>query len=141
MAYWQVMLLILPAGGILLLAVLSRARKGRSRRQRDFTRRLETLLLAGEEIQIICGTSGRWILTNKRLILEEGEAFAAFPLGKIQKVSGLDPSGKATVAAGKMQVLTVKLPDRELTLRRRAPEFEPLVKGLKAGVSAAKKKK
>ncbi len=122
--------------------ISSYIRKFRLRKERDFTRRIETLLLPKEEIKTVCsGKSGRWILTNKRLILEAGEGFTAFPFQKIKKVSGVDETGKTTVAAGKMAVLTVKTDDREFTLHRKNGDFTDFVKGLKAGVSRTKPKK
>ncbi len=139
---WQYPLLIIPAACVLLLVILSSVRKARLRQERDFTRRLETLLLPRETVKAVCpGHHGRWVLTSSRLILEAGEGFTAFPFAKIKKVTGVDESGKATVAAGKMAVLTVKTADQEFTLHRKGGEFTDLVKGLKAGVSRAKKKK
>ncbi len=139
MSKWQYLLLMIPAVCVLLLVVLSYVRKFRLRQERDFTRRIETLLLPKEEIKTVCpGKNGRWILTSQRLILEAGEGFTAFPFQKIKKVSGVDETGKATVAAGKMTVLTVKTEDREFILHRKGENFTEFVKGLKAGVSRAK---
>ncbi len=139
---WQYFLLAALAAGFVLLMFYAALRKRRFRKERDFTRRLETLLHPKEEIKVICpGKPGRWILTNQRLILEAGEGFTAFPFAKIKKVSGEDDNGKTTVAAGKMAVLIVKTADQDFTLRRGDENFTELVKGLKAGVSRTKPKK
>lgn len=141
MQQWQYFLLIILAFAGLGAIAGSYLAVAKLRKQRDFTRRLETLLQPKEAVKVVCpGIKGRWILTNKRLILENGTRFDAFPFAKIGKVSGEDSFGKATVAAAKMQVLMVKTPDRELVLKRKNEDFTELVKGLKAGVSAAKKK-
>ncbi len=142
MQQWQYLLLtVLSFAGLGAIAGSAFA-VAKLRKQRDFTRRLETLLQPRETVQVICpGPKGRWILTNKRLILEHGDRFDAFPFEKIRKVSGQDEAGKATVAAVKMQLLTVKAGEREFALKRKNDDFTELVKGLKAGVSAAKAKK
>lgn len=139
---WQYVLLAILLLLLFILWVFGKVRQFRLRRERDFTRRLETLLLPKEEISAICsGPHGRWVLTNKRLIMEAGEGFTAFPFSKIKKVSGVDKTGKATVAAAKMAVLTVKTADQEFTLPRRGKgDFTALVKGLKVGVSREKSK-
>ena len=141
MSDWQFLLLIILAFAGLGAIAGSALAVARLQKQRDFTRRLETLLQPRETVQVICpGTKGRWILTNKRLILEKYNRFDAFPFQKIQKISGQDETGKVTVAAGKMRLLTVRVGEKELTLRRKNEDFTVLVKGLKAGVSAARKK-
>lgn len=142
MLEWQYLLLGAILLLIFLLWIVSKIKKFRLRKERDFTRRLETLLLPKETVSAICpGPHGRWVLTNKRLIMEAGEGFTAFPFSKIKKVSGADETGKATVAAAKMAVLTVKTADQEFTLSRtRKGDFTGLVKGLKAGISREKSK-
>ncbi len=137
--YWLLAILLLL---LLFLWVTVKINRLRLRKKRDFTRRLETLLLPKEELRALCpGPHGQWVLTNQRLIMEAGEGFTAFPFSKIKKVSGVDETGKATVAAAKMAVLTVKTADQEFYLpRRKKGDFTQLVKGLKAGVSREKSK-
>ncbi len=141
MQQWQYFLLAgLFLAGLAAITASSLA-AAKKRRQRDFTRRLETLLQLKETIQVICpGPKGRWILTNKRLILENGQRFDAFPFEKISKITGEDETGKATVSAAKTHLLTVKTGDKTMTLWRRNDDFTDLVKELRSGVSAAKKK-
>lgn len=142
MLQWQYLLLGTILFSAFLLWVIAKVKKFRLRRERDFTRRLETLLLPKETVSAVCpGPQGKWVLTNKRLIMEAGEGFTVFPFGKIKRVSGVDKTGKATVAAGKMNVLTVKTADQEFTLPwSRKGDFTGLVKGLKTGVSREKSK-
>lgn len=138
----QYLLLMGIAAAFLLIKLCVALVKRKKRRQRDFTRRLETLLQPDEDISVVCPSpQGRWILTNKRLIMEAGEAFTAFPFKKIKKVSGVDETGKGTVAAAKMAVLTVKTAGQEFTLRRKGEDFTDFVKGLRTGVNRAKPKK
>ena len=78
---------ILAAAALVLLAVRSSLRARRERKQRDFTRTLETVLLPKETVKVICPQKkGRWILTNKRLLLEEMGGFHAIPLDKIKSI-------------------------------------------------------
>lgn len=142
MIEWQYLLLGTILFLMILLWIVVKIKKFWLRKERDFTRRLETLLLPKEEISAICpGPHGRWVLTNKRLIMEAGEGFTAFLFSKINKVSGVDKDGKATVAAAKMAVCTVKAADQEFTLRRtKKGDFVGLVKGLRARVNREKSK-
>lgn len=138
----QYLLLMGAVAAFLLIKLCAVLIKRKKRLQRDFTRRLETLLQPGENIKVICPShQGRWILTNKRLIMEAGEAFTAFPFKKIKKVSGVDENGKGTVAAAKMAAVTVKTADQEFTLRRKGEDFTDFVKRLRTSVSRAKPKK
>ena len=128
-----VLLLVLTAG------ILSAQRKRRARKQRDFTRRLETVLQPKEEIKVVCpDRGGSWILTNKRLIIENGEGFVAYPFSKIESVSGVTSDGKKTTSPAKMTSVTVKA-GKEHTLHNHGGEFVELVKELKK--KTAKKKK
>lgn len=127
---------------LFLLWLLTKIRQYRRRKQRDFERSLGTLLLPEETVKAICkAPHGCWVLTSKRLIIQSGERFTAFPFGNIKKVSGVDKTGKAVVAAGKMACVTVKTTDDQVfTLSRRKGDFDSLVKGLKTGVSREKSK-
>ena len=59
------------AAVVFLLWALSKVRKAKDRRRRDFARKLETVLQPKETVTVICPQrSGRWILTNKRLLLD-----------------------------------------------------------------------
>ena len=131
---------LLPILALLLLAavILSAERKRRIRKQRDFTRRLETVLQPKEEIKAVCPSrGGSWIVTNKRLILENGEGFLAWPFSKIKSVTGITPEGKKTTSAARMASVTIKT-TQEYTLHNQGDAFVELVKELKK--KTAKKK-
>lgn len=131
----------LAAAALLLGLLLLRAgRTAKRLRDRDFTRRLETVLKPRETVKTVCPEKGgRWVLTSERLLLEQGDAFFAIPFGRVKKVTGVDETGKATVAAAKMAVLTVHA-EEEHVLHRSGEDFTDLVKGLKAGVSRERRK-
>ena len=135
---WQYCLLILPLGVAVALA-RSALKKRRMRRERDFTRRLETLLRPRETVKVICPSpSGHWVLTSARLLLESGEGFTAIPFGKIKSLKGQDKAGKTTTSPTKMVSLTVKA-QADHTLRSSAPEFVLLAKLLRDRVQKQKK--
>ena len=137
---WQFLLTALLLA-VLLGILRSWTVKRRRREEREFTRRLETLLLPREKVKVICPSrQGRWVLTSTRLLLEEGEGFLAIPFAKIQSLRGVDGAGKTTAAVSKMTALTVKA-ETEHTLKNTSAEFAPLVKELKAQVSKRKAKK
>ena len=128
---WQY-LLVIAAGVVLLLAIRSAVIKRRNRLERDFTRKLETLLQPRETVKVVCSNhEGRWVLTSSRLLLETKEGFMAIPFSKIKQLKGVDAAGKATVSPAKMARLTVKT-DQEYTLRNTSREFADLAKQLKA---------
>lgn len=132
-------LLVIAALALLAIFLYSAERKRRTRKQRDFTRRLETVLQPKEEIKVVCpDRGGSWILTSKRLIMENGEGFVAYPLSKIKSVSGVTSDGKKTTSPARMASLTVRA-GKEHTLHNHSEEFVELVKELKK--KTAKKKK
>lgn len=125
---------------VLSLMLVHAVRKARRLRDRDFTRRLETVLKPRETVKTVCPEKGgRWVLTSERLLLEQGDTFFAIPFGRVRKVTGVDETGKATVAAAKMAVLTVHAEEAHV-LHRSGEDFTDLVKGLKAGVSRERRK-
>ena len=123
----------------LLLAIRSSLRARRERKERDFTRTLETALLPRETIKVVCPQKkGRWILTNKRLLLEEKGGFHAIALDKIQSVQGKNAAGNRTTSPANMVSLTVKA-DKDFTIQNRNDQFPELVKQLQAGLKKRKK--
>lgn len=123
MLNWQYLLLIL-AGVLVLLAMLHASIvKARVRRQRDFTRSLETLLQPKETIKVICPQKGfRCILTNNRIIFEIKGSFTAFPIKSVTKVQGTNEKGNRTTVPAKMVTMTVKI-DKDYTLKNTGAEF------------------
>ena len=124
---------------VLLLAIRSNPRKRRERRARDFTRTLETALLPKETVKVICQQKkGRWILTNKRLLLEEKGGFHAVPLDKIKSIQGKNAAGNRTTSPANMVSLTVKA-DKDFIIQNLNDQFPELVKQLQSGLKKRKK--
>ena len=125
---------------VLLLAIRSNPRKRRERRARDFTRTLETALLPKETVKVICQQKkGRWILTNKRLLLEEKGGFHAVPLDKIKSIQGTNAAGNRTTSPANMVGLTVKA-DKDYSISNTNDQFPELAKLLQAQQKKRKKK-
>ena len=125
---------------VLLLAIRSDPRKRRERRARDFTRTLETALLPKETVKVICQQKkGRWILTNKRLLLEEKGGFHAIPLDKIKSIQGKNAAGNRTTSPANMVSLTVKA-GKDYSISNTSDQFPELAKLLQAQQKKRKKK-
>lgn len=126
---------------ILALVLRSAVLKKRRLKQRDFDRKLTTVLKPEEELLVIHqDRSGRWILTSERLLLDTKDGFTATPFKKIRSISGTTADGKKTVAPAKMVTVTIKA-DREITLRNNGETFVELVKELKKRMVKKTKKK
>ena len=124
---------------ILLAAVRASIFNRRERAERDFTRTLETALLPKETIKVICPQKkGRWILTSKRLLLEEKCGFHAIPLGKIKSIQGKNAAGNRTTSPANMVSLTVKA-DKDFIIQNLNDQFPELVKQLQSGLKKHKK--
>ena len=131
---------ILAAAALVLLAVRSSLRARRERKQRDFTRTLETVLLPKETVKVICPQKkGRWILTNKRLLLEEKGGFHAIPLDKIKSIQGKNAAGNRTTSAASMVSLTVKA-DKDFLIQNSNDQFPELAKLLQSELKQRKEK-
>ena len=123
----------------LMLAIRSSLRARRERKERDFTRTLETALLPRETVKVVCPQKkGRWILTNKRLLLEEKGGFHAIALDKIKSVQGINAAGNRTTSPANMVSLTVKA-DKDFSIQNLNDQFPELVKQLQAGLKKRKK--
>ena len=124
---------------VLLLAIRSNPRKRRERRARDFARTLETALLPKETVKVICQQKkGRWILTNKRLLLEEKGGFHAVPLDKIKSIQSKNAAGNRTTSPANMVSLTVKA-DKDFTIQNIGTPFINLVEQLQDGKKRKKR--
>ena len=131
--------ILAAAALVLLLAIRSSLRSHRERKQRDFTRTLETALLPRETVRVVCPQKkGRWILTNKRLLLEEKGGFHAIALDKIKSVQGKNAAGNRTTSPANMVSLTVKA-DKDFTIQNRNDQFPELVKQLQSRLKKRKK--
>ena len=123
----------------LLLAIRSSLRARRERKERDFTRTLETALLPRETIKVVCPQKkGRWILTNKRLLLEEKGCFHAIPLDKIKSVQGKNAAGNRTTSPANMVSLIVRA-DKDYTIGNTCELFPELAAQLQSGLKKRKK--
>lgn len=132
--------ILAAAALVLLLAVRSSLRARRERKQRDFTRTLETVLLPKETVKVICPQKkGRWILTNKRLLLEEKGGFHAIPLDKIKSIQGKNAAGNRTASAASMVSLTVKA-DKDFLIQNSNDQFPELAKPLQSELKKRKEK-
>ena len=132
--------ILAAAALVLLLAVRSSLRARRERKQRDFTRTLETVLLPKETVKVICPQKkGRWILTNKRLLLEEKGGFHAIPLDKIKSIQGKNAAGNRTTSAASMVSLTVKA-DKDFLIQNSNGQFPELAKLLQSELKKRKEK-
>ena len=135
--FWPYFLAV-PALLLVLLAIRSGVRRRRERRQRDFTRKLETLLQPRETVKaVFSGHGGRWTVTSHRLLIETKEGFLAIPFSKIKTVQGRDAAGKSTRSPGKMTAINVKA-EKDHTLRGAGAEFTQLAKQLKSQISRPK---
>ena len=124
----------------LLLAIRSSLRARRERKERDFTRTLETALLPRETIKVVCPQKqGRWILTNKRLLLEEKGGFHAIPLDKIKSIQGKNAAGNRTTSPANMVSLTIKA-DKDITIQNTSSQFPELAKLLQSELKKRKEK-
>ena len=122
----------------LLLAIRSSLRARRERKERDFTRTLATALLPRETIKVVCPQKkGRWILTNKRLLLEEKGGFHAIPLDKIKSVQGKNAAGNRTTSPANMVSLIVRA-DNDYTIGNTCELFPELAAQLQSGLKKRK---
>ena len=125
---------------ILLAAVRASIFNRRERAERDFTRTLETALLPKETIKVICPQKkGRWILTNKRLLLEEKGGFRAMPFDKIKSIQGKNAAGNRTTSPANMVSLTIKA-DKDITIQNTSSQFPELAKLLQSELKKRKEK-
>lgn len=140
MTNWQYLLLA-GLALILILALMLRSAvvKRRTQKQRDFDRKLETVLKPKEEVKVIAADkNGRCILTNQRLLFDTKAGFTAVPFSKIKSLSGVTAEGKKTTSPAKMVSVTIKA-GQEYTLYNKGEDFVELVKELKK--KTVKKKK
>lgn len=132
MQFWQYSLLCAPGVLILALSIHFHRVKLRRKKEQAFAFRVETVLLPRETVKMICpGRDGRWVLTSRRLLLEDGEGFFAIPFARLRRLEGKDAGGKATSVPAKMASLTV---NGEYTLQNTCAEFPEFARLLKSKV-------
>jgi hypothetical protein len=119
----QILLLTAILILILFATIRNAVRKNRERKQRDFSRKLTTLLKEKETVKSVCPQKdGRWILTNTRLIIEKKGNFQAFSLKDIKSIQGTNAAGNRTTAVRNMVKLTVKM-DEDCVLVNKSEAF------------------
>ena len=141
MQFWQE--LLAGALGVLLLAVLIRRsfQRRTRRKEREFTRKLETLLQPKEQIVVICPQKkSRCIVTGSRIIFEHKGSFTAFPLKDIRKLQGTNEKGNRTTVPKNMKTLTVTL-EKEYRLKNTGEEFLALARFLQEKRKKSQQKK
>ena len=136
----EYLLALLPLAA-LLMALRSSLQKRRLGKQRDFARKLETVLLPRETVKVICPQkAGNCVLTSKRLLFETKKGFTAVYIKDIKRTSGLSGEGKKTTSVPKMVSLTLKAAE-EYTIANTGEEFMDLAKQLTAKVKKQNEKK
>lgn len=136
---------LVPAGLVVALWLLWKiflwAWRAKRRRQRDFERTLGTLMQPGEQIVCQCsGKSGRWIVTNKRLVMESGNNYRALPFRKIREVCWVGADGEKASSLKNTVQLTVRAKE-EYVLEGKDRSLPELAKALKARTPNRKKGK
>ena len=136
----EYLLALLPLAA-LLMAFRSALRKRRLGKQRDFARKLETVLLPRETVKVICPQkAGNCVLTGKRVLFETKTGFTAVHIKDIKRTSGLSREGKRTASVPKMVSLTIKAAE-EYTIANTGEEFADLAGQLTAKVKKQNEKK
>ena len=115
---------------LLIWRTCAAVKRSRERKQRDFQRKLETVLLPRETVKAVCPQKkGRWILTSRRLLTETKKGFTALDIKDIKSAQGITRDGKRTTVPEKMAQLTIKA-DTEHCLQNTGVDFEALAKEL-----------
>ena len=136
----EYVLALLPLAA-LLTALLNSLKKRRLGKQRDFARRLETVLQPRETVKVIVPQKkGRCVLTSKRVLFETKSGFTAVNIKDIRRTSGLSEEGKKTTSVPKMVSLTFKAAE-EYTLINTGEEFSDFARQLTAKVKKQNEKK
>lgn len=124
MTPWQEILTAVILALLVLVPVVWPAlRKGRDRKVRESTRKLELVLQPRETIKVICPQKkGRVILTSKRILFDTKEGFTAVEIKSIRRVQGTNEAGNRTTSIPKMVSLTIKA-EKDYTVKNDCEEF------------------
>lgn len=140
MTLWQ----YIPAAVLILLLmrkIRSAWKKRRARLERDFSRKLETVLQPRETLKaVLTGRNQRWVLTSRRLLLDTKEGFTAVPFTAIKKAQGYTREGEKTASSAKMDRLTITA-EKEYTVYNTGEEFTLLAKTVLNRVKKQNEKK
>ena len=140
MTHWQ----YIPAAILILLLVKkirSALKKHRARLERDFSRKLETVLQPRETVKaVLTGPGQRWVLTSRRLLLDTKEGFTAIPFATIKRAQGHTKEGKKTTSTTQMARLTITA-EREFTVENSGEAFQQITKTVLSRVKKQNEKK
>lgn len=136
----EYLLALLPLAA-LLMALNNSLHRRRLGQQREFARRLETVLLPRETVKtIVPQKKGNAVLTSKRVLFETKTGFTAVMIKDIKRTSGLSEEGKKTTSVAKMVSLTFKAAE-EYTVVNTGEEFAEFARQLTAKVKKQNERK
>lgn len=141
MTLWQIALPAVAGAAAAGMLLRSTGKKRKQARQRDFARRLETVLLPRETVKAQCGKRGkRCVLTSKRLLFETKTGFRGMQITQISRVYGLNQAGNRTTSPDKMVKLVIR-GEQDYELQNTGTEFRELAAALMEQVKKQKEKK
>lgn len=141
MTLWQIALSAVAGAAAAGMLLRSAGKKRKQARQRDFARRLETVLLPRETVKAQCGKRGkRCVLTSKRLLFETKTGFRGVQITQISRVYGLNQAGNRTTSPDKMVKLVIR-GEQDYELQNTGTEFRELAAALMEQVKKQKEKK
>lgn len=141
MTLWQIALSAVAGAAAAGMLLRSTGKKRKQARQRDFARRLETVLLPRETVKAQCGKRGkRCVLTSKRLLFETKTGFRGVQITQISRVYGLNQAGNRTTSPDKMVKLVIR-GEQDYELQNNGTEFRELAAALMEQVKKQKEKK
>jgi hypothetical protein len=136
----EYLLALLPAAA-LLMALRNSLHRRRLGKQREFARKLETVLLPRETVKVICPQkNGKVVLTSRRVLFETREGFTSVYIKDIKRIQGLSEAGKKTASIPKMVQLTLKA-QGEHTIVNTGEEFRDLARQLTVKVKKQNEKR
>ena len=134
--YWAAVVLLL-----LIWRICTAVKRHRERKQRDFQRKLETILLPRETVKAVCPQkTGRWVLTSRRLLAETKKGFIALDIKSVKSAYGITSDGKRTTDSKKMTQFIIKA-GSEHRLQNTGADFEALARQLSAMLKQRRNKK
>lgn len=126
---------------LLIWRTYAAVKRCRERKQRDFQRKLETILLPRETVKAVCPQKkGRWVLTSRRLLEETKKGFIALDIKSVKSAYGINGDGKRTTDSKKMTQFIIKA-GAEHRLQNTGADFEALARQLSAMLKQCRSKK
>ena len=126
---------------LLIWRAYAAVKRCRERKQRDFQRKLETILLPRETVKAVCPQKkGRWVLTSRRLLAETKKGFIALDIKSVKSAYGITSDGKRTTDPKKMTQFIIKA-GSEHRLQNTGADFEAVARQLSAMLKQRRNKK